>query len=71
MPAAFADPLALQHRLFAALSAMFGRKVIDPMVTAADVDAASRLTTLQELGVLGRLEPGARARLEVAVAAGE
>ena len=53
----------------AQLEEILGRKVVDPNVTYAGLDAESRLQVFGQLGLLEKIAPKERARLEAAVAA--
>ena len=51
------------------LEDVMGRPIIDATAVSAALDAASRLDTFSQLGILGRVPAAERARLEAAVAA--
>ncbi len=50
------------------LEVILGRRIVDPNVTYAGLDAESRQAAYAALGLTGRLPPGEKARLEQAVA---
>jgi uncharacterized glyoxalase superfamily metalloenzyme YdcJ len=53
----------------AQLEEILGRKIVDPDVTYAGLDAESRWQVCTELGLLEKLEPAERARLQQAITA--
>jgi len=53
----------------AQLEEILGRKIVDPNVTYAGLDAESRLQVFGQLGLLEKIDAQERARLEAAVAA--
>ena len=51
------------------LEEILGRKIVDPNVTSAGLDAESRLEVFAQLGLRERIDANERARLEQTVAA--